>query len=209
MAGKLKPKASREAVADPSLPEVQHRARRLRLEAQRAARLAAFDAGLPTPEQQRKNVYETVKVKDPDAPAARLVKRNMTGLAIDRYLHRGVLSDRQHRAVKRYVETYARGGYERSITSNYSAAGGSRPTSPNESGILAATHGQIDARAAFDRARAALPTSLASRFDRIVLHEHDVAAVGADHGKPGTLAARMAVEWVRICCDELVNFYRL
>jgi hypothetical protein len=209
MAGKHKRKASSIGAADPALPEVLQRARRLRLNEQRTARLAAFEAGQPTPEQQRQNVYETVKVKEPGAAAQRLVKRNITGMAIDRYVQRGWLSDRQHRSATRYRETYERGGFERSLTSRYSPAGGSSPTGPNQSGLLAATHNQIDARMAFGRARDALPASLASRFDRIVLHEDDAGTVGIENGKAGSMAARMAVEWVRICCDELASYYRL
>ena len=211
MAGKdkRKRKASRIPPTDPALPEVFQRSRRLRADAQHTSRLAQREAAQPTPEQMRHNTYETVTVKEPGVAAARLVKRNVTAMAIDRYMRLGWLSDRQHRAATRYRETYERGGYERSLIGSYSPTGASKPTSPNQSGLLAATHSQIDARLAFGRARDALPASLASRFERIVLHEDDARAVGEDQGKLGTMAARMAIEWVRICCDELVTYYRL
>jgi hypothetical protein len=209
MAGRHKRKAAFVEQTDPALPEVLRRARQLRSDELRARKIAAIDAGQPTPEQLRHHVYKTVKVKEPGAAQQRLVKRNMTGVAIDRYLERGMLTDRQHRAATRYRETYERGGWERSITSRYSLVNVGSSTGPNQSGLLASTVNQLDARMAWGRARDALPQSLVSRFDRIVLHEDDASAVGAAYGKTGTTAARMAIEWVRICCDELVSYYRL
>jgi hypothetical protein len=191
------------------MTDVQRRAATIRRRESADGVAALASLGEPNAFARQHAKYETSKVKDPKAPAARLVKRNITRLSIDRYHSLGWLSDRQHRAATRYLETYERSGFERSTTSRYDGGTGGNANGPNQTGILAATHAQIDARAAFRLARAALPSSLASRFDLMVLHGDAAQDIGSDGVRTDRVAAQLAIEWIRIGCDELANFYRL
>ena len=188
---------------------MQRRARRLRFETGRGKRLAEIEAGQPTPEQLGRNVYQLAQIKEPGKAQARLALRNCSAMAIDRYLHRGWLTEAQHAAARRYRDCYDLCGFERPIVGRYDGGGGSSANGPNMAGLMAATLGQIDARASFRAARAALPQSLAPRFDKMVLHEDEAAAVGEAHGRTGAMAAKFAIEWLRLGCDELAAFYKI
>lgn len=185
---------------------IARRARRIATEATRASRLA--DPGAPTPEQLTRHTFaEKLIVEAWDKPPVK-VTRNLTGRAIDRYRARGLLDQRQHQAAERYRGDYDRGGYERSVISNYEGGGGSA-SGPNYTGTMAATLAQIDARERLRTARASLPVRLVPAFDALVLHEIEAAQVGNDNGRPGSQASRFAIEWLRICCDMLGDFYRM
>jgi hypothetical protein len=189
--------------------EVQRAAARLRQRQARERKIAAIEAGLPTPEQQARNRYERVLIKEPGVARGRHALKNMTAQAIDRYLARGLIDEIQHAAASRYRMDYDRAGFERPIVGRYDGGGGSSATGPNFTGMLAATLGQLDARERFRAARAVLPGCLAGRFDQMVLHEDEAAAVGQQAGRTGTMAARFAIEWLRIGCEELAVFYRI
>lgn len=189
--------------------EVQRAAARIRQRQARERKIAAIEAGLPTPEQQAHNRYERVLIKEPGVARGRHALKNMTAQAIDRYFSRGMIDERQHSAATRYRTDYDRAGFERPIVGRYDGGGGLSATGPNFTGMLAATLGQLDARERFRAARAALPGCLAGRFDQMVLHEDEAAAVGMQAGHAPTMAARFAIEWLRIGCDELASFYRI
>ena len=197
------------APSAPPAPSTEHEraARRLARDEARALRLAP--PGEPTPEQLRRNLYRSVQTKDPDSPHAIIVRRNITARAIDRWRARGMISERQHSAADRYRQDYDRGGWERPITGRYEGGGGSGSGTPNMTGLMAATHAQLDARKRFRDARKVLPKCLAARFDSMVLHEDEAQAVGEREGRVGAQAARFAIEWLKICCDELADYYRM
>lgn len=190
-----------------ALTELERRQRRINLIAERAA--ANANAGEPTPEQLRRNRYASIRTHDPETGFPIIVKRNATAWAIDRYRARDQLTETQHRAARQYRDDYDRGGYERPITGRYEGGGGGSDGTPNMTGMMAANNAQLDARDRLRKARAVLPVRLAAAFDAMVLHEDDAKIVGELDGRTGAQAARFAIEWLRICCDELIEFYRL
>ncbi|MGI4876691.1 MAG: DUF6456 domain-containing protein [Janthinobacterium lividum] len=185
-------------------------------ELQRASRRLTKSAGIirpgariePTPEQLSHGDYPNVRTKDPASAAPIIIRRNC-GTPLDRFKARGSISERQYDAATRYRNDYARSGFERSTISRYDGGGGSGDGTPNMSGMLAANDAQIDARKRLAEARKVLPRSLVQSFEAVVVHEDDAEAVGQRLGRTGSMAARFAIEYVRICSTELADYYRL
>jgi hypothetical protein len=215
MARRRRRQARTSEAAAPAAPmtEVQHAAARMRRRAARHGNLADLDAGTPPPEQLAKNLYRTVKIKDPLAPEARLVKRNFTGRTIDLWRARGMISERQYRAAERYRDDWERAGFTRSLVSNYemtSTGGGAGTHTPAMPGTLA----QMDAWRRFNAARVVLSRSLVAAFDAIVLDDlaatEAVDALGEQFRNAGSgYASRFVPLYVRAGGDDLADYYRL
>jgi hypothetical protein len=193
------------------MTEVQQVAARIRKRAVRHGKLADLDAGTPPPEQLAKNLYRTVKIKDPLAPEARLVKRNFTGRTIDLWRARGMISERAHSACERYRDDWEKAGFQRSIVSNYditSTGGGAVTHMPAMPGTLA----QMDAWRRFNAARAVLSRSLVAAFDAIVLDDlgatDAVDALGERlRNRGAAYASRFVPMYVSAGGADLAEFY--
>lgn len=211
--GRRRGRASEAAAPAAPMTEVQQVAARIRKRAAATVATAKFDLGTPPPEQLAKGVYRTVKIKDPDAPEARLIKRNFTGRTIDLWRARGMITERQYRAAERYRDDWDKAGFQRSIVSNYditSTGGGAGTHMPAMPGTLA----QMDAWRRFNDARAVLSRSLVPAFDAIVLDDLRVTdavdALGERFRNAGAAyASRFVPEYVRAGGDDLADFYRL
>jgi hypothetical protein len=195
------------------MTDLQRTAKSLRARGERDRKVAVIDAVLPTPEQLARDDYRRVKVKEPGVAQGRLALRNMTGCAIDRWLARKMITERQHEAATRYRADYDAAGRERSIVSQYGGGTGSGTGTPNYAGTLPCTLSQMDALERWRNARDRLQPSLRPVFDAIVLH--DVAATDAalhlDSFKSagGAFASRFAPIYVQACAGDLADWYRL
>jgi hypothetical protein len=191
--------------------EVQRAAARLRQRQARERKIAAIEAGLPTPEQQKRNVYERVRVKEPGVAQHRIALKNVTAAPIDRWLARGMIDDRQHRAATRYRQDWEQAGFQRSMIGRYDGFGGGRGTVAAAPG--GATLRQMDAWRRWREAREQLQASLAEVFDAIVLFElaAEAAAEQIDSFRSagGAYAARFAPIYVKCCAKDLADFYKL
>jgi hypothetical protein len=190
--------------------EVQRAAARLRQRQARERKIAAIEAGLPTPEQQKRNVYERVLIKEPGVARGRHALKNVTAAPIDRWFARGLIDERQHRAATRYREDWERAGFQRSIIGRYDGFGGGRSSTGGVPGPDSAA--QIDAWNRWRDARAQLQQGLVEVFDAMVLH--DLAAeeiVQRDddfRSAGGAFAARFVSFYVRIAATHLAIYYR-
>jgi hypothetical protein len=191
--------------------EVQRTAARLRQRQARERKIAAIERGQPTPEQLARNSYERVRIKEPGVAQGRYALKNVTAAPIDRWLARGLIDDRQHRAAVRYREDWERAGFQRSLIGRYDDFGGGGSTTaaaPGGSNIA-----QMDAWRRWRDARAQLQASLAEVFDAIVLFElaAEAAAEQIDSFRSagGAYAARFAPIYVKVCAKDLADFYKL
>lgn len=185
------------------MTEVQRRAAALRR--REANDASTLNLGEPTPEARQHHHYATAKVKDPDAPAPRLVKRNLTARNLERWYSAGKIDYRQFTAGDRYRTSFERSGFEQRVTSRYAPRfGGGSNYSPAMPGTL---H-QMDAWKAWRAARDDLGT-LAAGFDAMALHDVVAADVDAADDAIGIYSKRTAMMAIVICLDRLVAFYRL
>ena len=184
---------------------VSRLAARLTEAAVRSEKVAKVMPVEPTPEQLANQRYGPRLIHEPGTARQRIM-RFARQSALDRYRARELISDRQHDAAERYREDWTQGGYDQAIIARYDGGGGtSAGTAPGPP----FTDTQLDARTRWRAARAVLPQRLAPLFDLLVLDDADAAAVGARDGRAGAQAARFAIEYVRICADELADWYRL
>ncbi len=188
-----------------NLAPIARRAERLRSQARRRA--AAEEAIPPTPQQLGRNIYETVQVKDPDACAARFVKRNTTGRNLERWRARDLIGDREFDAGERYRTTFEMSGWLPRVTARYGVfTGGGEPTPPGPS-----THQQMDAWNAWRTARAEIAWPLREGFDLLVLHDMGMSDVANDSASDpaGIFGPRSGLPAVAVALLQLATFYRL
>jgi hypothetical protein len=191
--------------------EVQRAAARLRQRQARERKIAAIEAGLPTPEQQVHNRYERVRVKEPGVAQHRFALKNVTAAPIDRWLARGMIDERQHRAATRYRQDWEQAGFQRSLIGRYDGFGGGSATVAAAPG--GATLHQMDAWRRWRAAREQLQASLVEVFDAIVLFdlaaEEAAGQIDSFRSAGGAYAARFAPVYVKFCAGDLADFYRL
>lgn len=195
----------------PTASEVQRAAARLRQRQARERNIAAIEAGLPTPEQQARNRYERVLIKEPGVARGRHALRNVTAAPIDRWLARGAIDERQHRAASRYRQDWEEAGFQRSMIGRYDGFGGGSGTVAAAPG--GATLRQMDAWRRWREARDKLQSGLVDVFDAIVLFdlaaEEAAEQIDSFRSAGGAFAARFASFYVRHCAWALADFYRL
>lgn len=196
------------APEEPSAPqsELQRAAARLRRKADRDAKLVTLDAGLPTPEQFARNRYETTKIKDPDAPEARWVKRNLSSRNLERWYASKKIDERQFTAGERYRGDYERTGFEQRVTSRYEGGGGGGDGTYTPA--MPGTVTQMDAWRAWRAAREQLD-NLAQGFDAMTIHDQIAIEIDPAEDRVGIFTQRTSMMAVQICLDRLVSFYRL
>ena len=197
------------APAEPAVPmtDVQRAAATLRKKMERASESAKLDKGTPTPEQLAKNVYRAQKIKDPDAPEARYVKRNLSTRNLERWYAAGKIDERQFQAGDRYRSDWERSGFGQRVTAKYditSTGGGAGSYMPSMPGTLA----QMDAWRAWRAARADLGT-LAEGFDAMAVHDQLANEIDPALDRVGIWTRRTSMMAVTICLDRLVVLYRL
>lgn len=188
------------------MTDVQRAAAKVRQRQAQAKQLDELDKGLPTPEQQAKNVYRTVLTKDPDGPGARYAKRNMTSRNLERWLYAKKIDDRQYRAGDRYRSDYERAGFEQRVTSRYSGGGGGGGGTHNPA--MPDTLVQMDAWKRWRAARDDLG-GLAAGFDTLAVHDQMAADINPAEDRAGIFDRRTCMVGVMICLDRLVVFYGL
>ena len=163
--------------------------------------------GGPTPEQLARNVYGRAQIKEPGRAEVREAVRNLTGSQVDRWHNRGLITEVQFDVVDRYRTLFERAGLTPRITSRYgpqAGGGGGEAVYPC---TMPQTLAQLDARTALRLARAAMPQTLAARFEDIVCHELGAGVVAG--GEPNRAASARAIEWVRICANELAGYWKI
>jgi hypothetical protein len=133
-------------------------------------RPAATDRVDPTPEQLKRNRYETARVKDPNSPAPIMVRRNLTTRNLERWLQRGAIDARQFAAGDLYRTDYERAGFNQQLIGRYGERG-MTPSAPSQAGGLPATLAQLEARERYRAARAQLPADLVAGFERLMIHD--------------------------------------
>jgi hypothetical protein len=137
------------------------------------------------------------------------VWKNCTPAPIDTLLAHERISKRQHAAAHQYRDDHARAGLERPLVANYDGGGGSPSATPNYAGMMASTVAQYAARKRLREARKTIPMRLLIRFDAIVIEERTLREVAEECGFKGAAAPRIGAEWLRICCDQLADWYRI
>lgn len=208
MARRRRSKAA-AAPAQPSAPqtEVQRTANAIRKRAAREAKLADLDAGIPPPEQLAKGVFRSEKIKDPDKPEARYVRRNLSTRNLERWYAAGKIDERQYQAGDRYRSDWERSGFQQRVTAKYdivSTGGGDGSYMPSMPGSLT----QMDAWRAFNAAQADLGT-LAPGFDAMAVHDELAQEIDPRQDRTGLFTRRTGMAIVLVCLDRLVAFYRL
>jgi hypothetical protein len=199
--------ASAPAAPTPPQTEIQRAAAAIRKRAVRQAKLADLDAGIPPPEQLAKGRFETVKIKDPEAPAPRWVRRNLSTRNLERWYAAGKIDERQYQAGDRYRTDWERSGFEQRVTARYgitSTGGGDGSYMPAMPGTIV----QMDAWRAFQAAQADLG-SLAPGFDAMAVHDQLAQEIDPREDRIGIFTVRTSMLAVRICLDRLAAFYRL
>ncbi len=171
-------------------------------------RVAAVDRVEPTPEQLRHNRFGQVQVKDPAQAAPIVLRRNLTGRNLERWLHRGLIDDTEFRAGEIY-----RGDYEQA---------GWMPTGASTLGLRTAgaqgavyqppmpqTLRQIDADRRYTAARNELDPALRWGFDMMILFDQGHQDVPLEQDR---LKAFHRDRWamaVRLCLGRLARHYKL
>lgn len=161
---------------------------------------AAPDIG-PTDAQLARGCYQTEQVKDPEAAAPRFVKRAMDTRNLERWLHRGMIDEKEFAAGLRYRTDWELSGWAQRMVARYNPAQGfgGEPVGPGPSSLR-----QMDA---WDRWRAAhevLPIALREGFDQVTLHDRSDGNDGL-----GLFTARTMRAAVAVCIRELVAHYRI
>jgi hypothetical protein len=198
--------AAAEEPAGP-MTEVQRAAMAIRKRAVRHAKLAELDAGIPPAEQLAKGSFRTVKIKDPDAPEPRYVRRNLSTRNLERWFAASKIDERQFQAGDRYRSDWERAGFSQRVTAKYgivSTGGGDGSYMPAMPGTLT----QMDAWRAWRAARADLG-SLAEGFDAMAVHDQLATEIDPALDRVGIWTRRTSMMAVTICLDRLVVFYRL
>lgn len=193
------------APAEPSIPqtEVQRAAAAMRKRAVRDAKAADLDAGIPPPEQLAKGVFRSTRIKDPEKPEARYVRRNLSTRNLERWFAAGKIDERQFDAGDRYRSDWERSGFGPRLVAQYDIVStGGGPGS--FSGPLI----NEDAWRAWQAARADLGT-LAGGFDAMAVHDQLAQEIDPREDRIGIFTLRTSILAVRICLDRLVAFYRL
>jgi hypothetical protein len=185
------------------MTEVQRRAAAIRR--REANEAATLNLGEPTAEARQHHTFATAKIKDPDAPAPRLVKRNLTARNLERWYAAGKIDYRQFTAGDRYRTSFERSGFEQRVTSRYAPRAGG---TPNYSPAMPGTLSQMDAWKAWRAARDDLG-SLAAGFDAMAIHDGLTTDIAPADDSVGIYTQRTAMMAVAICLDRLVAFYRL
>jgi hypothetical protein len=198
-------KSRRKPPADPARPmtDVQRRAAAIR--SREANEAAALNLGEPTAEARQHHVYATEKIKDPDSPTPRLVKRNLSRRNLERWHTAGKIDYRQFTAGDRYRTAYERSGFEQRVTSRYEIRVGG---SPDYSPAMPGTLGQMDAWKEWRAARDDLGR-LAAGFDALAIHDLLVTDIDRSDDPIGIFNRTSVMFAVVICLDRLVDFYRL
>lgn len=161
----------------------------------------------PTPEQEGKALWDTVKHKPSAAARTVVTRRNVTGWVIDRYLRRGIITTRQHAAAKWYREHWERGGYEGRLIASYGAQAATR--GEPSAAVLPRSEAQLRARQALRQAGQILPPPLLRRMEAIVVHETEATAVGEAAGYSGKYRAFAALHDLRMCLSLLADWLRI
>lgn len=175
-----------------------------------AAEAKSLPPGVPTEDTLRHGVYHrVVPPRGIEHTAHVTVLRNVTRAPIDIQHAAGRITERQHAAARQYRTDHDKAGFERPLVANYTGGGGSGSGSPNYAGLLAANNAQLDARQRLRDARRTIPQRLLLRFEAIVIEEQPLREVGEADGRTGNDAPRIAAEWLRICCDQLADWYRI
>ncbi len=162
----------------------------------------------PTPEQLNRGSFELVQVKDPDQPAAILVRRNLSGRNLERWFNRKLIDEQQLAAGSQYRSDYERAGFQPRVTACYdivTAGGAAGVWQPPMPGNIA----QMDAWKRYRAARDEIDPALRWGFDSMILHDAGHSDVPHDHD---SLRAFHRDRWalvVQICLTRLTQYYRL